>query len=86
MTENKPERISKAARFAKANKGLIYEVTDPELRSQLSYYRNQKNIIKQTDMENKLSKKISKAGEWMRDHTAPLLIIKDKTAIEALRV
>lgn len=36
-----PERrISRTARFARANKGLIYEVTDPVLRSQLCYYRN----------------------------------------------
>jgi hypothetical protein len=33
-------RISKTARFARAHKGLIYEVTDPVLRSQLCYYRN----------------------------------------------
>ena len=32
-------RISKAAKFAMENVGFIYEVTDPELRSQLSYYR-----------------------------------------------
>ena len=32
-------RISKAAKFAMENVGFIYEVTDPELRSQLSFYR-----------------------------------------------
>ena len=41
LTEKRPARISKAARFARANKGLIYEVTDPELRSQLWFYRKQ---------------------------------------------
>ena len=35
------KRLSKAARFARANKGLVYEVTDPELRSQLWFYRKQ---------------------------------------------
>lgn len=34
------KRISKTARWARAHKGFIYEVTDPELRSQLCYYRN----------------------------------------------
>ena len=33
-------RISKAMRWARAHKGFIYEVTDPELRSQLANYRN----------------------------------------------
>ena len=33
-------RISKTARWARAHKFMIYEVTDPELRSQLCYYRN----------------------------------------------
>jgi len=33
-----------------------------------------------------LTRKISKAGEWTRNHTAPLLIVNDKAAIEALRV
>ena len=27
-------------RWARAHKFMIYEVTDPELRSQLCYYRN----------------------------------------------
>ena len=38
------------------------------------------------DMENKLSQKISKAGEWMRDHTEPLFVVNDRAAIEALRL
>lgn len=33
-----------------------------------------------------LTKKLSKAGEWMRDHTEPLFIVNDRAAIEALRV
>ena len=34
-------RISKAGRYARTHKGFVYEVTDPELRSQLSFYRKQ---------------------------------------------
>lgn len=34
------KRISKTVRWARAHKGFIYEVTDPELRSQLANYRN----------------------------------------------
>lgn len=38
-------------------------------------------------METKtLQHKLSKAGEWMRDHTSPLFIVNDRSAIEALRV
>lgn len=38
-------------------------------------------------METKtLQHKLSKAGEWMRNHTTPLVIVKDRMAIEALRV
>ena len=33
-----------------------------------------------------LQDRISKAGEWMRNHTEPIIIISDKQAIEALRV
>ena len=39
-TATPKRRISRTMRFARANKGLIYEVTDPVLRSQLCYYRN----------------------------------------------
>lgn len=38
-TESK-KRISRTMRCALAHPFMIYEVTDPELRSQLSYYRN----------------------------------------------
>ncbi len=34
------KRISKTMKWARAHKGFITEVTDPELRSQLCYYRN----------------------------------------------
>ena len=40
ITVSKRRRVSKTMKFATENKGLIYEVTDPELRSQLSFYRN----------------------------------------------
>lgn len=33
-----------------------------------------------------IQQKLSKAGEWMRDHTTPFLIVNDRSAIEALRV
>jgi len=40
-TDTAPKRrISKTMRWARAHKGFIYEVTDPELRSQLANYRN----------------------------------------------
>ena len=37
---NTTKRISKAMRWARAHKGFIYDVTDPELRSQLANFRN----------------------------------------------
>lgn len=43
--ENPKKRISRTMRFAMANKGLIYEVTDPELRSQLCFYRNKEKKV-----------------------------------------
>lgn len=45
--ENPTKRISRTMRFAMANKGLIYEVTDPELRSQLCFYRNKEKKVAQ---------------------------------------
>ena len=33
-----------------------------------------------------LTQKLSKAGEWMRNHTDPLFVVNDRAAIEALRV
>ena len=33
-----------------------------------------------------MKERISKAGEWMRNHTEPLIIVSDRQAIEALRV
>ena len=38
--EANKRRIARRNAWLKAHKGIIYEVTDPELRSQLSYYRN----------------------------------------------
>ena len=43
------KRISKTARWARAHKFMIYEVTDPELRSQLCYYRNKENKEQPTE-------------------------------------
>ncbi len=43
------KRISKTARWARAHKGFITEVTDPELRSQLCYYRNKDRQEQQTE-------------------------------------
>ena len=43
MTAEPKKRISRTGRWARAHKFMIYEVTDPELRSQLCYYRNRKN-------------------------------------------
>ena len=34
------KRISRTMEWARAHKGFIYEVTDPELRSQLANYRS----------------------------------------------
>lgn len=39
-TSEPKKRISRTARWAMAHPFMIYEVTDPELRSQLCYYRN----------------------------------------------
>ena len=36
----KKKRISRTMQWAYAHPFMIYEVTDPELRSQLCYYRN----------------------------------------------
>lgn len=41
--EANKRRIARRNAWLKAHKGIIYEVTDPELRSQLSYYRNKEN-------------------------------------------
>ena len=39
-TAEPKKRISRTMRWAMAHPFMIYEVTDPELRSQLCYYRN----------------------------------------------
>jgi len=38
--EANKRRIARRKEWLRTHKGMIYEVTDPELRSQLSYYRN----------------------------------------------
>lgn len=43
MDTTQPKQISRTARVARANKGVIYDVLDPELRSQLCYYRRINN-------------------------------------------
>jgi len=35
--------------------------------------------------KDSFTERLSKAGEWMRNHTTPLIIINDREAIEALR-
>ena len=44
------KRISKTMKWARAHKFMIYEVTDPELRSQLCYYRNKENKEQPTEI------------------------------------
>ena len=52
-------------------------------RNVLSKKKDRKDIVMNNES---LTKKLSKAGEWMRDHTEPLFIVNDRAAIEALRV
>ncbi|GEM_PF-4400095 len=35
---------------------------------------------------NTTAERLSKAGEWMQNHTQPLIVISDRQAIEALRI
>lgn len=52
-SENEPKkRISRTMRWARAHKGFIEEVTDPELRSQLAYYRNKDKKQEEEHNEN----------------------------------
>lgn len=46
------KRISRTMRWARAHKGFIEEVTDPELRSQLAYYRNKDKQKEEETAEN----------------------------------
>ena len=78
------KRISKTMQWARAHVGIIEEVTDPELRSQLSYYRNKDNkenvklINENTTMEaTEPKKKISKAMQWARAHVGFIEEITD---------
>lgn len=78
------QKISKTGRMARTLVGMIEEVTDPELRSQLSYYRNKDNkenvklINENTTMEaTEPKKKISKAMQWARTHVGFIEEITD---------
>ena len=53
-TSEPKKRISRTARWAMAHPFMIYEVTDPELRSQLCYYRkkNKKEQEQQETIQN----------------------------------
>ena len=53
-TSEPKKRISRTARWAMAHPFMIYEVTDPELRSQLCYYRkkNKKDQEQQETIQN----------------------------------
>jgi len=52
-TENAPKRkrISWTMKMAYAHPFMIYEVTDPELRSQLCYYRNKDKEQQEQEQE-----------------------------------
>ena len=53
-TSEPKKRISRTARWAMAHPFMIYEVTDPEQRSQLCYYRkkNKKEQEQQETIQN----------------------------------
>lgn len=53
MTETTPKRkrISRTARWAMAHPFMIYEVTDPELRSLLCYYRKKDRPLTKEEIE-----------------------------------
>ena len=55
-TETPRKRISRTMRWALAHPGIIYEVTDPELRALLCNYRNkdkknEEESVKEEDNE-----------------------------------
>ena len=41
--------------WARAHKGIIYEVTDPDLRSQLAYYRKRDKQLMQTAVQEEVA-------------------------------
>lgn len=57
-TSEPKKRISRTARWAMAHPFMIYEVTDPELRSQLCYYRK-KNKKEQEQQETIQTEEVS---------------------------
>ena len=82
------KRISKTGRMARTLVGMIEEVTDPELRSQLAYYRNKDNkenvkIINEDTSNNTImestepKKKISKTMQWARAHVGIIEEVRD---------
>ena len=78
------QKISKTGRMARTLVGMIEEVTDPELRSQISYYRNKDNkenvklINENTTMEaTEPKKKISKTMQWARAHVGIIEEVRD---------
>lgn len=52
MTAEPKQKISRTARWAMAHPFMIYEVTDPELRSLLCYYRNKDKKKQQEQTQN----------------------------------
>lgn len=53
ITETEPvKKISRRGMWLRAHKHFIEEVTDPELRSQLAYYRNKdkKEVVEQQEV------------------------------------
>ena len=52
ITAEPKQKISRTTRWAMAHPLMIYEVTDPELRSLLCYYRNKDKKKQQEQTQN----------------------------------
>ena len=52
MTAEPKQKMSRTMRWAMAHPFMIYEVTDPELRSLLCYYRNKDKRKQQEQTQN----------------------------------
>lgn len=52
MAAEPTQKLSRTARWAMAHPFMIYEVTDPELRSLLCYYRNKDKKVQQEQTQN----------------------------------
>ena len=62
-TAPKKRRVSWTMRMARAHKFMIYEVTDPELRSQMCCYRTKENRERdKKEMEKYLQTQDALAG------------------------